>query len=151
MPIVTDSDGSSTVITGSGRGSSRSAIVSPIVTSARPGERDDLAGPGLRRVDAVERLGHVELADLSRAAMRAVGAAPGDRLAAADRAVAHAAEREAADVGRRVEVGDVRLERVRGVVDRRRDVLEQQVHQRREVVGEVRPARARRGRPCALQ
>ena len=36
MPIVTDSDGSSTWITGSGRGSSGSASVSPIVTSERP-------------------------------------------------------------------------------------------------------------------
>ena len=78
MPIVTDSDGSSTVITGSGRGSSGSASVSPIVTSAMPGDGDDLARPGLVGLDAVERLGDVELADL-RALDRAVGAAPGDR------------------------------------------------------------------------
>ena len=43
MPIVTDSEGSSTAVTGSGRGSSGSAIVSPIVTSGKAGERDDLA------------------------------------------------------------------------------------------------------------
>ena len=110
MPIVIDSDGSSTVMTGSGRGSSGSASVSPIVISAMPGDRDDLAGPGLLGVDAVERLGDVELGDL-RALDRAVGAAPGDLLAAADRAVAHAAEREAADVGRGVEVRDERLQR----------------------------------------
>ena len=36
MPITTDSEGSSTVITGSGRGSSRSASVSPIVMSGSP-------------------------------------------------------------------------------------------------------------------
>ena len=36
MPIVTDSDGSSTQITGSGRGSSGSASVSPIVISGMP-------------------------------------------------------------------------------------------------------------------
>ena len=36
IPIVIDSDGSSTAITGSGRGSSGSASVSPIVTSAMP-------------------------------------------------------------------------------------------------------------------
>ena len=64
MPIVTDSEGSSTVITGSGRGSSTSASVSPIVTSAMPGDGDDLARPGLLGVDAVERLGDVQLGDL---------------------------------------------------------------------------------------
>ena len=36
MPMVTDSDGSSTVMTGSGRGSSGSASVSPMVTSGMP-------------------------------------------------------------------------------------------------------------------
>ena len=36
MPMVTDRDGSSTVMTGSGRGSSGSASVSPIVTSGIP-------------------------------------------------------------------------------------------------------------------
>ena len=36
MPIVIESDGSSTAITGSGRGSSGSASVSPIVTSGSP-------------------------------------------------------------------------------------------------------------------
>ena len=36
IPIVTDSDGSSTVITGSGRGSSADASVSPIVISGIP-------------------------------------------------------------------------------------------------------------------
>ena len=106
MPITTESDGSSTWMTGSGRGSSRSASVSPIVTSARPGERDDLARAGLLRLDAVERLRHVQLADL-RALDRPVGAAPGDRLAAADDAVADAADGQAPDVERGVEVGDV--------------------------------------------
>ena len=79
MPTVTESDGSSTVMTGSGRGSSGSASVSPIVISAMPGDGDDLARPGLVGLDAVERLGDVELADL-RALDGAVGAAPGDRL-----------------------------------------------------------------------
>ena len=45
MPIVTDSDGSSTVITGSGRGSSRSASVSPIVTSGMPATAMISPGP----------------------------------------------------------------------------------------------------------
>ena len=45
MPMVIDSDGSSTVITGSGRGSSGSASVSPIVTSARPATAMISPGP----------------------------------------------------------------------------------------------------------
>ena len=57
MPIVIERLGSSMCITGSGRGSSASEIVSPIVTSGRPGERDDLARPGLVGVDPLERLG----------------------------------------------------------------------------------------------
>ena len=44
-PIVTDSDGSSTVMTGSGRGSSRSASVSPIVTSGMPATAMISPGP----------------------------------------------------------------------------------------------------------
>ena len=43
------------------------------------GDRDDVARPRLRRLDAVERLGHVELGHLG-ALDRAVGAAPGDLL-----------------------------------------------------------------------
>ena len=81
IPIVTESDGSSTVVTGSGRGSSGSASVSPIVTSAIPATAMISPGPGLLGVDAIERLGHVQLADL-RARDLAVGAAPGDLLAA---------------------------------------------------------------------
>ena len=61
MPIVTEIDGSSTVITGSGRGSSGSASVSPIVTSAMPATAMISPGPGLGGVDAIERLGDVEL------------------------------------------------------------------------------------------
>ena len=45
MPITTDSDGSSTVITGSGRGSSGSASVSPIVTSGSPATAMISPGP----------------------------------------------------------------------------------------------------------
>ncbi len=49
------------------------------------GHRDDLPRPCLGGVDALERLGDVQLGDL-RALDRAVRAAPGDLLAAADRA-----------------------------------------------------------------
>ena len=45
MPSVIESDGSSTVITGSGRGSSGSASVSPIVTSSRPATAMISPGP----------------------------------------------------------------------------------------------------------
>ena len=86
MPIVIERLGSSTPITGSGRGSSGSASVSPIVTSGMPATAIDLARPGLLGVDAVERLGDVELGHL-HALDRAVGAAPGDLLPLADRAL----------------------------------------------------------------
>ena len=62
--MVTDSDGSSTVMTGSGRGSSGSASVSPIVTSAIPATAMISPGRGLLGLDAVQRLGDVELAHL---------------------------------------------------------------------------------------
>ena len=45
IPRVMARDGSSTVLTGSGRGSSGSAIVSPIVTSARPASATISPGP----------------------------------------------------------------------------------------------------------
>ena len=45
MPIVIDSDGSSTWMTGSGRGSSGSASVSPIVTSGMPATAMISPGP----------------------------------------------------------------------------------------------------------
>ena len=96
------------------------------------GDGDDLARAGLRGLDPVQRLGDVELGDL-RARHRAVGAAPGDRRALADRPVAHPADGEAAEVGRGVEVGHVRLQRVALLVGGRRDVLDEQVHQRLEV------------------
>ena len=76
-----------------------------------PGDRADLAGAGLLGFHAVERLGDVQLTDL-RLLDRPVGAAPRHRLAAADRPLAHAAEREPADVRRRVEVRHERLQRV---------------------------------------
>ena len=47
MPTVTDREGSSTVITGSGRGSSGSARVSPIVTSGSPATAMISPGPAV--------------------------------------------------------------------------------------------------------
>ncbi len=97
-----------------------------------PGDGDDLARPGLLGGDPLQRLGDVELGDRGPLD-RAVGPAPGDLLAGADRAVVDPAKRQAADVGRGVEVGHVRLQRVVGVVLGRRDLLQHQVHQRGEV------------------
>ena len=96
------------------------------------GDGDDLPRPGLLRADAVEGLGDEELRELGPRDA-AVGAAPGDVLAAADRPVAHAADRQAAQVGRRVEVRDVGLQRVALLVGGRGDVLDEQVHERLEV------------------
>ena len=78
MPIVTESDGSSTVMTGSGRGSSASASVSPIVISGMPATEMISPAPASSAVDAVERLGHIQLGDLD-ALDRPIGAAPRDR------------------------------------------------------------------------
>ena len=80
--------------------------------------------------------------------------APRHRLALAHRPVLHAAQREAADVRRRVEVGDQRLERMALVVLGRRDVVEQDLEQRLEAsappatpfTGRGRPRRTRRDR-----
>ena len=47
IPSVTASEGSSTLITGSGRGSSGSASVSPIVTSASPATAMISPGPAV--------------------------------------------------------------------------------------------------------
>jgi hypothetical protein len=62
------------------RGSSGSASVSPIVTSGMPATAMISPGPGLVRLDPVERLGHVQLGHL-RPLDRPVGAAPRDLLA----------------------------------------------------------------------
>ena len=133
MPIVTESEGSSTVIGGSGRGSSGSDSVSPIVISGMPATA--MMSPALASLgaDALQRLGHVELGDLDALDLAAAVAAPGDRLALADRALMDAADRDPADVRRRVEVGDVRLQRRALLVLRRGDVLDQQVEQRLQV------------------
>ena len=107
------------------------------------GDGDDLARAGLGRLGPVERLGHVQLGHLDALDL-AVRAAPGDLLAALDHAVHDARDREPADVGRRVQVRDERLQRVGRVVDRRGDVLEQGPEERLEVVLElVRPGRRR--------
>ena len=69
--------------------------------------------------------------------MLPVGAAPGDLLALPDRPLEDAAEREAAEVGRGVEVRDERLQRVALGVGGRRDVRGEHLEERLEVGREL--------------
>ena len=133
MPIVTESDGSSTEMTGSGRGSSGSASVSPIVTSGMPATAMISPGPASSASTRSSASVDVELRHL-RALDRPVRATPRDLLAARGSfPCSDPAEREPADVGRRVEVRDERLQRVALLVGRRGDVLEDEIEQRPEV------------------
>ena len=112
------------------------------------GDGDDLAGADLGGRHAVELLGDEELGDLGPLG-GAVRPAPGHGLALADVAVDHPAQRDAAQVRRRVEVRDQRLERRVGVVGRRGDALEQEVEERLQgcALGEATPVhRALEGR-----
>ncbi len=97
------------------------------------GHGDDVAGARLLGADAIERLGHVQLGYLD-ALDRAVVTAPGDGLALPDRALVHTAERDPADVGGGGEVGDVRLQWRALLVLRCRDVVDQQLQQRLEIL-----------------
>ena len=81
IPIVIDRLGSSTRSGSSGRGSSGSASVSPIVISSMPAIATMSPGPRGLRGDPVERLGDVELGQ-PHALDRAVEPAPRDVLAA---------------------------------------------------------------------
>ena len=97
------------------------------------GDGDDVARRrGLGRV-AVERAGLQQLGD-AHVRVRAVVAHPGDGLALLDGAREDAQQRDAAEERRRVEVRDPRLQRRLVVVLGRRDVLEDRVEQRLEVV-----------------
>ena len=87
------------------------------------GDGDDVARPGRLGRHPVQGVGHQQLGDLDPLD-GAVGAAPGDGLALADRALVHPAQRQPAEVRRGVEVGDVRLQRRAVVVRRRRDRVE---------------------------
>ena len=81
MPIVIDRLGSSTRISGSG---ARVVGVGERLADrhlGQAGDGDDLARAGLVGVGAVERLGDVQLGHLDALDL-AVGAAPGDLLAA---------------------------------------------------------------------
>ena len=133
MPTTIESEGSSTRdhrqrprVLGVGEG-----LADRHVGQAADG--DQLTRPRLGRLDPLQRLGDEQLGE-GGPVDRAVGAAPGDRLAGPDRAVADPAEGEAAEVGGGVEVGDVGLQRRVGVVLGRRDPLQHQLEQRGEVL-----------------
>jgi hypothetical protein len=104
------------------------------------GDGDDLAGAHLLRGDPLELLGDEQLGDLGllRGAVRPT---PGDAVALVEVAVHDAAEGDAPEVRRRVQVGHEGLERRVRLVLGRRDALEQQVEQRLEG-GPVRQAGA---------
>ena len=83
-----------------------------------------------------------------RARDRPVGATPRNLLSAPNRPLLHATERKPADVWRGVEVGDECLQRVTLLVDRRGDVLEDELEQRREVWPETVRVGLQRGATC---
>ena len=109
-------------------------------------DRRDLARPRLVRLDALKALGNVEPTD--RGALdRTVATAPRDLLAATQGALHHAAQGEPSHVRRRIEVRDERLQRVAGLVRRRRDVRKHEVHERTQIRASY--VRVQRGRPVA--
>ncbi len=132
IPTVMPSAGSSTAITGSGRGSSASAIVSPIVISGMPASA--MISPGPASSASTRRSPSFTYSSDTRTG----SIAPSRRHQAtfwpfADRALVHAAEREPADVGVGVQVGHARLERVALLVLGRGHALDEQVEQRPQV------------------
>ena len=98
-----------------------------------PGDRDDVAGGGDLGGVPLESAGLQQLGDAG-AADGAVVAHPCDRLALLQGAVEDAQQREAPEERARVEVGDPRLQGRIVVVGRSRNVLEDRLEQRLEVV-----------------
>ena len=151
MPIVIEIAGSSTVMSGSGRGCSGSASVSPIMISGMPAIAHDVARAGRCRRDPLEGLGDEQLGDLD-VLRAAVPPQPGHLLALAQRALVDAHQREPAEERAGVEVGDVGLQRRALGVRRGRDGLDDRAEQRLEVGGVGQRAvgghaRGWRGRP----
>ena len=155
-PNVMRSVGASTSSRGSGRGSAGSVSVSPIVTSGRPGDADDVAGSGLGDVDAVDAVGGLQArhdpAERHRPARlhgpgRVVGLLAHDRdaLADPDPAVPDAPDGHPPDVVVGAQVRDEELERVVGRVGRRRGDVDEQVEQRAQVLAGLVE---RRSSPC---
>ena len=132
VPMVIEIAGSSTWMSGSATGFSASARVSPMVISGMPAMATMSPGPadspGLRSRPSVT----------SSSVMRtfltvAVATHPGHGLALLQGALVDAQQREAAEERRRVEVGDVGLQRRALVVLRGGDRLEDRLEERLEV------------------
>ncbi len=100
------------------------------IRDARDG--DDVARSGLLARHPLQRLRDQQLADLHPVGA-AVRPAQHHALPTAKRPVVHPAQRETAEVGGGVEVGDQRLQGRLRVIGRHRDRLKQHVEQRLEV------------------
>ena len=143
-PKVMRSVGSSTSRRGSGRGSAGSVIVSPMVTSGMPATAT--ISPGPASAISSRSMPWAVVSDVTvpvRVTVRPGSTLPSvalglladdaDALAHADRAVPDAADGHAPHVVVGRQVGDQQLERVVGLVGRRRRVLDEQVEQRPQV------------------
>ena len=97
------------------------------------GQADDVARRGFLDVDALQAVEGVELGDL-RVLDGGVELDDGDGVADLHAAVEDAADRDAADVVARVEVGDQQLQRRVRVAARRRHVLDDRVEQRPQIL-----------------
>ena len=139
VPIVIEMAGSSTWISGSATGFSGSASVSPMVISGMPATAQMSPGPACVARLALEALGDQELGDLDRLD-RAVALHPGHVLALLQMTLVHAHEGQPAEERRRVEVGDVGLQRRPLVVLRRGDGVEDGAEERLEIGGVGQPA-----------
>ena len=100
------------------------------------GDRDDLTRTRRGSLDALVVLGHVEHRHLGPLD-GAVGSTPRDGLALADRAVDDPAHGQTPHELAGVEVRHPRLQRRCGVMGRRRQVVDEQLEQRGQVLGEV--------------
>ena len=111
-------------------------MVSPMVMSSMPARQTMSPARGLLDVHALqsvegEQLGDARLLRSGRPACRWRSASP-----TCDLAVEDAADGDAAQVVAGVEVGDEHLQRAAGIAARRRDVSEDGVEQRAEVVAD---------------
>ena len=96
-------------------------------------DRDDFTRTSLRGVDAIERFGHIQLADLGPLD-RAVAPTPRNRFALTNGAVPHSTQREPPNIRRRIEVGNQRLEWMIDFVRGGWHVAHQEFEQRREIL-----------------
>ena len=118
--------------------------MSPIVTSGRPATLDDVAGAGLLDVNPLDAVGRLQAGDGAGEGDRATrldgtGRVVGlfahdhDPLADPDRAVPDPPDRHPADVVVGRQVRHQQLERMVGLVGRRRGDVDEQIEQRPQV------------------